>query len=762
MLSWIIPSNRRKQLKLTDKAPGDNIPVYLLDGTCYYVRVTASTTIGAVCLSIKQALGMQDDSCYGLFENIGDAFTFLDDHLTLQTVIQDWNQPNFNGPRQFVYKRFVFSPEFEKALVGSSKVSSSSSSAYISTSSPQDPRFHLSFIETVYNFRTCRSRFSLMFSVKLASLLLQIFRGNYDPRRDTVEEYIAFLPWLIPSYCIRGNSAVQQSITQGAFGLMPTSGRRRSSVSSVSTGASSNVSTPSLLSSISSSVSSAVTQPSSTTTSDPSFGASSAGGSSRTSRRIGTASDALWPVDIAIKLLHSHAALSRVTFQQAEKEFLRFTKLAWPGFGGEFFFGKRTWKTSVSGNPSQVVDRIDDVCLCICNEGIMLSSMDTPEDVVPFEYQDISKWTVSSDGQIFAFTVLLYPSSNAVLPSSPFPISSNPSKSMSSLRSNSSSGSSTKRGLSASSSQKSLKSFPRFVSGRRLNSKRETIVPIEEIIYIVTEDADEIEKAIARYVGLKMYKMGITSGLPSGNLSFSSRTPASLPMDVPIPMWTGTQDPPLVPFMLPSAERTRAPYTGTVQLGSYQANFDASRHAGVSFPKSFNSANGFDSHVSLPTGWSYDYDPDGEIFYIHSKTGHTQWEKPEMEELPSGWSIDFDDSGDKYYVNDVTGDTQWEKPISPSQVPKELLIKAITSRSSIDSNVTSSPTIVSSTPTGDSNTKTPTSTSVTIILQPLPPGWVQDEDETGTPFYANDDTGEQSWFRPYIDKKTGRVIIPTS
>jgi hypothetical protein len=71
---------------------GTEIPVYLLDGTRFVLRVVPTTTVGGILISLREKLGMVHDSHYGLFEAGEDGeFRILDDRLNLSRVMAKWD-----------------------------------------------------------------------------------------------------------------------------------------------------------------------------------------------------------------------------------------------------------------------------------------------------------------------------------------------------------------------------------------------------------------------------------------------------------------------------------------------------------------------------------------------------------------------------------------------------------------------------------------------------------------------------------------------
>lgn len=97
---------------------------------------------------------------------------------------------------------------------------------------------------------------------------------------------------------------------------------------------------------------------------------------------------------------------------------------------------------------------------------------------------------------------------------------------------------------------------------------------------------------------------------------------------------------------------------------------------------------------ALPPGWVETTDPDsGGVYYFHSLTGETSWERPAdrlsstpgavaspraraasasrrnlglASPLPAGWQEAVDDAGAVYYYNEATDETSWDRPVAAS------------------------------------------------------------------------------------------------
>lgn len=78
----------------------------------------------------------------------------------------------------------------------------------------------------------------------------------------------------------------------------------------------------------------------------------------------------------------------------------------------------------------------------------------------------------------------------------------------------------------------------------------------------------------------------------------------------------------------------------------------------------------------LPDGWEESFNPDGKRFYIHTRTGQVQWDRPECSAASEtegaassaqcvtteagGWQQGWTDQGVAYYYNVSKNITQWE------------------------------------------------------------------------------------------------------
>ena len=75
---------------------GTDVPVFLLDGTRFVFRVTPTTLVGALMVSLREKIGLVHDTHFGVFE-VGEDHEFrpLDDRLLLAKVISKW--PSIDG-----------------------------------------------------------------------------------------------------------------------------------------------------------------------------------------------------------------------------------------------------------------------------------------------------------------------------------------------------------------------------------------------------------------------------------------------------------------------------------------------------------------------------------------------------------------------------------------------------------------------------------------------------------------------------------------
>ena len=94
---------------------GTEVPIYLLDGTRFMLRVMPTTLVGACMVAVREKIGLVHDTHYGLFEAGEDGqFRALDDHLQLAKVLARWS--SLSGawaapPRRGRPGRVVVGPE---------------------------------------------------------------------------------------------------------------------------------------------------------------------------------------------------------------------------------------------------------------------------------------------------------------------------------------------------------------------------------------------------------------------------------------------------------------------------------------------------------------------------------------------------------------------------------------------------------------------------------------------------------------------------
>ncbi|CEP62187.1 snoRNA-splicing protein PRP40 LALA0_S04e09802g [Lachancea lanzarotensis] len=70
--------------------------------------------------------------------------------------------------------------------------------------------------------------------------------------------------------------------------------------------------------------------------------------------------------------------------------------------------------------------------------------------------------------------------------------------------------------------------------------------------------------------------------------------------------------------------------------------------------------------------WSEAHDPEGRVYYYHTESGETTWEKPielytelELQLHKHGWKAAETDEGKIYYYNEESGKSSWEVPAFP-------------------------------------------------------------------------------------------------
>jgi hypothetical protein len=70
---------------------GTEVPIYLLDGTRFMLRVMPTTLAGACMVAVREKIGLVHDTHYGLFEAGEDGeFRALDDRVQLSKVLARW------------------------------------------------------------------------------------------------------------------------------------------------------------------------------------------------------------------------------------------------------------------------------------------------------------------------------------------------------------------------------------------------------------------------------------------------------------------------------------------------------------------------------------------------------------------------------------------------------------------------------------------------------------------------------------------------
>ena len=74
---------------------GTEVPVYLLDGTRFMLRIMPTTLAGAVMVAIREKIGLVHDTHYCLHEAGEDGeFRPLDDRMPLAKVLARWTSLN--------------------------------------------------------------------------------------------------------------------------------------------------------------------------------------------------------------------------------------------------------------------------------------------------------------------------------------------------------------------------------------------------------------------------------------------------------------------------------------------------------------------------------------------------------------------------------------------------------------------------------------------------------------------------------------------
>lgn len=182
--------------------PSDGlVPVFLLDESQVVVSgATQSTTVGAVCLSLRAHLGLDYDAHFALFQwNCTDGgFVHLDDQLAVATLVAKWPQSSFDegetgvlllkhlpdlhlghspltcpGPYRLCYKRCMHVPN------------SRTEEEILAATSADAAPLRLAYAECVFSVRNGNYRFDAAMLIQLAALQLQSVRGDYEDARDS-------------------------------------------------------------------------------------------------------------------------------------------------------------------------------------------------------------------------------------------------------------------------------------------------------------------------------------------------------------------------------------------------------------------------------------------------------------------------------------------------------------------------------------------------------------------------------------------------
>lgn len=392
----------------------------------------------------------------------------------------------------------------------------------------------------------------------------------------------------------------------------------------------------------------------------------------------GEVSEALTPKAMAELIVKNHQALSGESVFSCQQKFLRTCK-DFVAYGCDFFPGKRTWKNrDESGSEQKVKERTEQVTVAVGNEGLHLISQDDPLRIESHEYEVITKWTVSRDGKIFAFSIgedvivyLVTDLSPAIEKSVERYVTE-----LVALRSGK-----AKEPIDAPpSAQPLVKDFKRVATKKRRTAADadadggggagagagaaagagagEGAAPAEEAADGAAQPAAEVEAA-PEDVGV-----AVTEETPAEATAEAADSSGSGAGEEDLPAgWTKVKD-----------ESSDSYYYYHEETGETSWEKPGSDAAAAPEAADATAADAGGDDENLPEGWTKVPDEDsGDAYYYNETTGETSWTKPGAEEaaaedgdptdVPEGWTATKDeDSGAYYYTNDETGETTWDKP----------------------------------------------------------------------------------------------------
>lgn len=256
----------------------------------------------------------------------------------------------------------------------------------------------------------------------------------------------------------------------------------------------------------------------------------------------------------------------------------------------------------------------------------------------------------------------------------------------------------------------------------------------DRIIYIVTESAPFIERAVERYVEeMVRFKSARTEAdrwaqprlhtnpAVAGMAAVVSLEPRFVPPYALVPspeeqasfaarMASGIKAAALLGLDSPSGPVAGAgggPVRGASTTGFLRAHVAAETGAAAAAAAAAAGRAAPVPQEPLPPHWRPVRDAEGDTFYYNERTGESTWQRPKPVPLPLGWVAAQDGDGDTFYVNTATGESSWFPPDPEAE------------RRRLEAG--------------------------------LPPDWTVQFDSEGDPFYVHLPTATSSWYRPRPD-----------
>ena len=237
----------------------------------------------------------------------------------------------------------------------------------------------------------------------------------------------------------------------------------------------------------------------------------------------------------ATRLLEEYTSKAGLTRFEAEKKFVSRVK-EFVAFGSDVFIGKRTWMSTGPESEDDVMSRTEDVTVCVAYAGIVFTGITHPLGCEEHKFDAILKWTLSSDKKIFAFQV-------------------------------------------------------------EETDGDDSSAPYEFYVYIVTEQAEEVERSVNRFVDTLVANS--QDRLESSRPALDAAAAKAIPK---------------------AEKKGDAPTSAVAPDGAAPGWTDDA-------PKTKDEGDEEDDD-DLPPGWTKMHDDDGDVYYYNEESGETQWDKP--------------------------------------------------------------------------------------------------------------------------------------